>query len=64
MLPVELWEQVVNLGRGRRGRNRMVVGFTTTCPISDNISFISCRSVLLVDETGVPGGNYRRVTSH
>ena len=34
MLPVELWEQVVNLGRGRRGRDRMVVGFTTTCPIS------------------------------
>jgi hypothetical protein len=30
----------------------------------NNISFISWCSVLLVDETGVPGENHRPVTSH
>jgi hypothetical protein len=30
----------------------------------NNISVISWRSVLLVEETGVPGENYRPVTSH
>jgi hypothetical protein len=30
----------------------------------NNISVISWRSVLLVDETGVPGENHRPVTSH
>ena len=30
----------------------------------NNISFISWRSVLLVDETGVPRENHRPVTSH
>jgi len=30
----------------------------------NNISFISWRSVLLVEETGVPGENHRPVTSH
>jgi len=30
----------------------------------NNISFISVRSVLLVEETGVSGENYRPVTSH
>ena len=30
----------------------------------NNISFISWRSVLLVEETGVPGENYRPVASH
>ena len=30
----------------------------------NNISVISWRSVLLVDETGVPGKNNRLVTSH
>jgi hypothetical protein len=29
-----------------------------------NISFISWRSVLLVEETGVPGENDRPATSH
>jgi hypothetical protein len=29
-----------------------------------NISVISLQSVLLVDETGVPGENHRPVTSH
>ena len=30
----------------------------------NNISFISWRSVLLLEETGVPGENHRPVTSH
>jgi hypothetical protein len=30
----------------------------------NNISVISCRSVLLVVETGVPGGNHRPAASH
>jgi len=30
----------------------------------NNISFISWRSVLLVEETGVPGENHRPVASH
>jgi len=30
----------------------------------NNISFISWRSVLLVEETGVPGGNHRPAASH
>ena len=30
----------------------------------NNISVISWRSVLLVEETGVPGKNYRCVASH
>jgi hypothetical protein len=39
---------------GHRGRDRMVVGFST----------ISWWSVLLVEETGGPGENLRPVTSH
>jgi hypothetical protein len=30
----------------------------------NNISFISRRSVLLMEETGVPGKNYRPAASH
>ena len=30
----------------------------------NNISVISCRSVLLVEETGVPGENHRPVANH
>ena len=30
----------------------------------NNISAISCRSVLLVEETGVPGESHRPVASH
>ena len=30
----------------------------------NNISVISWQSVLLVEETGVPGDNHRPVTSH
>ena len=30
----------------------------------NNISVISWRSILLVEETGVPGENYRSATSH
>jgi hypothetical protein len=30
----------------------------------NNISFISWRSVLLMEETGVPGENHRPVASH
>ena len=43
----------------RKGVRVMV--FNATC---NNISFISWRSVLLVDETGVSGENHRPVTSH
>jgi hypothetical protein len=32
--------------------------------IFNNISFISWRSVLLVEETGEPGENHRPVASH
>jgi hypothetical protein len=53
----------------RYGRDRMVVGFKTTCAISaylamvfnaifNNISARSWLSVLLVEETGVPGDNH------
>jgi len=38
-----------------------VMVFNTT---SNNISVISSPSVLLVEETGVPGENHRAVTSH
>jgi len=37
-------------------------GFNTTFYF--NISFISWRSVLLVEETGMPGENDRPATSH
>jgi hypothetical protein len=82
--------------RGRRRRDSMVVGFTTTYAISayhiclnidhyfhnsinrfcglvlfmvfyttfNNISVILWRSVLLVEETRVPGENHRPVASH
>jgi hypothetical protein len=30
----------------------------------NNISVISCQSVLLVEEAGVPGENHRPVASH
>jgi hypothetical protein len=65
--------------RGRHGRDRMEVGFTTTCAISayqtmawfmvfhatsNDISVISWQSVLLVEETGVPEENHRPVASN
>jgi hypothetical protein len=49
---------------GRSGRDRMVVGFTTTSVISANIPVISWMSVLLVGETGVHRENHRLVASH
>ena len=30
----------------------------------NNISVTSCRSVLLMDETGIPGENHRPATTH
>jgi hypothetical protein len=39
----------------------MVIVFDAT---SNNSSGISCRSVLLVEETRVPGENYQPVASH
>jgi hypothetical protein len=45
--------------RGHCGRNRMIV-----VSAFSNILVISWRSVLLVEETGVPGDNHRPVTSH
>jgi hypothetical protein len=59
----------INFG-GRRVHDRMVVGFSTTHAISvfnttfNTISVISWWSVLLVEETGVPGENHRPVASH
>ena len=44
----------------RRIRVRLMV-FNATF---NNISVISWRSVLLVEETGVPGENHRPVASH
>ena len=41
-------------------RVRVIVFYTTF----NNISVISWRSVLLVEETGVPGENHRPVASH
>jgi hypothetical protein len=41
----------------------MVTEITTVC-LFNNISVISSRSVLLVEETGGPGENYRPVASH
>jgi hypothetical protein len=51
--------------RGRCCRDRMVVGFITIYPISafNNILTISWRSVVLVEETGVPEENHRPVVS-
>jgi hypothetical protein len=39
-------------------------GFMVFSATFDNISAISWRSVLLVEETGVPRENYRPVESH
>ena len=39
-------------------------GFMVFSATFNNISVISLRSVLLVEETGVPGENYRPVASH
>jgi hypothetical protein len=41
-----------------------LVGFMVFNATFNNISAISCRSVLLVEETGGPGENYRVATSH
>jgi hypothetical protein len=50
------------LFRGRSGRDRIVVGFITTYAMSmvfnalfNNISAISWRSALMLEEIGVPG---------
>jgi hypothetical protein len=40
------------------------IGFMLFNDTFNNISVISWRSVLLVDETGVPGENYRPATRH
>ena len=40
-----------------------LVWFMVSNATSDNISVISLLSILLVEETGVPGENYRSVTS-
>jgi len=41
-----------------------VLGFIVFNATFNNISAISWRSVLLVEETGVPGENHRPVASH
>jgi hypothetical protein len=45
-------------------RKGWVWGLWYLMPLSNNISVISCRSVLLVKETGVPGENHRPVASN
>jgi hypothetical protein len=42
----------------------MEVGFMVFNATFDNISVISWQSVLLVEETGVPGENHRLLASH
>ena len=42
----------------------ILVGFMVFNATFNNISVISWRSVLLVEETGVPGENHRPVASH
>jgi hypothetical protein len=68
----------INLSRSRRGGDSMVFGFTTTTfwkvyiwvrvmvfnATFNNISVISRRPVLLVEETRVPGENHRPAASH
>jgi hypothetical protein len=49
--------------RGRRGRDRMVVG-SRVIYIYSNISVISWRSILFVEETGVPGETGRPVANN
>ena len=41
-----------------------MLGFMVLNATFNNFSAISWRSVLLVEETGVPGENHRLVTSH
>jgi hypothetical protein len=45
-------------------RNRGLGVFSLTTLSINNISVISWRSVLLVEETGVSGENHRPVASH
>ena len=52
---------------GRRDRSRMVCLFVCSMLFKatfKNISVISWRSVLFVEETGGPGENHRSVASH
>jgi len=44
--------------------NKGLVGFKVFNATFNNISVISWRSVLLVEETGVPGEDNRPVASH
>jgi len=54
------FEDTQRVNRRRKGRVRVMV-FNTTF---NNISVISGRSVLLVEETGVPRENHRPAASH
>jgi hypothetical protein len=40
------------------------IGFMVFNATFNKISIISCRSVVLVEETGVPGENHRQTLSH
>ena len=44
--------------------HRFIIRFMVLSAIFNNISVISWRSVLLVEETGVPGENHQPVASH
>jgi hypothetical protein len=49
---------------GKRNKNTLNKGKRVFNVTFNNISGISWRSVLLVEETGVPGENHRHVASH
>jgi len=44
--------------------NRLGLGFMVFTATFNNIPAISGRSILLVEETGVPGENHRHAPSH
>ena len=45
-------------------QENIMVGLWCLMPLSAIFQFISWQSVLLVEETGVPGENHRPVASH
>ena len=55
----ELSRQII-----RTSLNNVWLGFMVFNANYNNISVIPWQSVLLVEETGVPGENHRLVTSH
>jgi hypothetical protein len=48
----------------KTGKDGLWVRFMVLNATFNNISVISWQSILLVEETGVPGENYRSAASH